>query len=178
MIRKAAWLDGATFDARLWRALTYHGYARPSDLLRHLDADGPPLTAGLAVDLTRYVPFADILEPEDTPPVLAPLVGRTDVGPVPGFGACVVHPNGIPLYVFCYLDYRERFRALLPYNENPFNRLARRPFGQEPLDDRIVSEQQGFTSYADLKEHAMTDGRRLYDIDRLTHALHHFVRVE
>lgn len=168
----------AQFDARLDATRKRLHYVTDADMLRHLNPDGPSVTAGLAVDLTRYTPFAHVLEPHETPPVLSSLVGRTAAGPVPGFGTCVVHTNGIPLYVFCYLDYRNRLRALLPYNQNPFNRLARRPFGQTPLDDAIASEQYGFASYDALKTHAKTDGSCLYDVTELTNALHHFVRLD
>lgn len=168
MIRKAGHVTEEQLLTILYAVARRRGVANISELfVRPGKRNGD-----LVRDLKNWTLCDRALSKDDAPPVLRPILGSHTINGVNGYGVCVTTPNGVPLYLFGYLDYRHRMRAVIVPHGQPLNRLARCPFGLHPLDDDIASEQLGFTHYRHLK-HASTrpDGASLYDVAAIEHEL-------
>lgn len=168
MIRKAGHVAPDQLLTILYAVARRRGVANVSDLfVRPGKRNGD-----LKRDLKNWTLCEKTLAASDAPPPLRPMLGSHTINQVNGYGVCVTTPNGVPLYLFGYLDYRHRMRAVIVPNGQPLNRLARCPFGTHPLDDDIASEQLGFANYRHLKQASVRqDGASLYDTTAIEHEL-------
>lgn len=159
-----------------------HSIARSRGIASIADAfvRPAPKATDLKRDLKRWLPLDRSLTVQQAPRILRPFLGAYTINGVNGYGACVVTPNGLPLYLFGYFDYKMRLRALIVPNGQPMNKLARRPFGTDPLDDDIASQQLGFTGYQHITRTLSSDATqaKLYDTDALMHELHFRLRLD